>query len=92
MGGLLIIGLLIIVIIKLWPFLLGSLAAFLFWRLVVAPIRATQAREALDRLRHERARREIDWIAAETIRAMHTAAVRGGDGVIESTAVEVSES
>lgn len=50
--------------------------------------RAKQAVEARERLRHERARREIDRIALAATQAMCEAA-RSDSEVIEGTAVEI---
>ncbi len=72
----------------LWPYLLGLAGVLLLWRCAVVPLRAEHARDIREQLRHEHARREIDRIAAETTRAMHAAATRGGV-VIEGTAEEV---
>ena len=88
MGGLFIIGLLILFVVKVWPFLLAALVGYLLWCFVVIPSREARERELRDRVRHERARREIDRIAAETTRAMYAATARSGD-VIEGYAEEV---
>jgi hypothetical protein len=88
MGGLLIFGLLVLLVVKAWPFLLGAVFAFMLWRFVFVPIREARERELRDRVRHERARREIDRIAAETTQAMYAATARSGD-VIEGYAEEV---
>lgn len=88
MGGLFLIGLLALLVIKLWPYLLVLLALVLAWRYWIVPGREVRARELRDRLRHEQARREIDRIATETTRAMYQAACRS-DEIIEATAEEV---
>jgi hypothetical protein len=72
----------------LWPLLLVVAMLWLFWRIVALPLMEARAHAARDRLRHERARREIDRIALETSRAMYAAATRGGEA-IEGTATEV---
>jgi hypothetical protein len=72
----------------LWPLLLVVAMLWLLWRLVVLPLMDARAHAARDRLRHERARREIDRIALETTRAMYAAATRSGE-VIEGTATKV---
>jgi hypothetical protein len=72
----------------LWPLLLGVAVLWLLWRLVALPLVEARAYAARDRLRHERARREIDRIALETSRTMYEAAARGGD-IIEATATEI---
>jgi hypothetical protein len=89
MGGLLLIGLLALLVIKLWPYVLALVVLGVTWRFLVVPIREAQAREQRDRLRHEEARREIDRIAVETTRVMRAAAQRGD--VIEATAVDVEQ-
>jgi flagellar biosynthesis/type III secretory pathway M-ring protein FliF/YscJ len=90
MGGLFLIGLLVLLVIKLWPYLLALVTLWLVWRFLVMPVRDAHARELRDQLRHEEARRDIDRIAAETTRAMHAAAAREA-GVIHTTAVEVEQ-
>jgi peptidoglycan/LPS O-acetylase OafA/YrhL len=85
MGGLLLVGLFILLAIRLWPFLLAALLAYLLWRCVLVPMREAQAREVRERLRHEQARREIDRIATQTTQAMYAAARQNGD-VIEGRA------
>jgi hypothetical protein len=72
----------------LWPLLLVVAMLWLLWRRLALPLIEARAHAARDRLRHERARREIDRIALETSRAMYDAATRGGE-VIKGTATEV---
>jgi hypothetical protein len=72
----------------LWPLLLVVAMLWLLWRLLALPLMEARAHAARDRLRHERARQEIDRIALETSRAMYAAATHSGD-VIEGTATEV---
>ncbi len=91
MGGMLLVGFLIelcALVVEIWPFVVGALALWLFCRWVVLPARDARLRETRDRLRHERARREIDRIALETSRAMYDAALNQGD-VTRGTVVEV---
>jgi hypothetical protein len=88
MGGLFIIGLIILLVAKAWPFLLAGLVGYLLWCLVFVPAREARERELRDRVRHERARQEIDRIAAETTRAMYAATAQPGE-VIEGYAEEV---
>ena len=91
MGGLLIIGLFIELcelVAKLWPALAVGVVLYISWRWLVVPAREARALEVRDRLRHERARREIDRIALEASRAMYDAAWSNSD-VIEGTAVEL---
>jgi hypothetical protein len=73
-----------------WPVLLAVLALYGGCRWLVASHLHTRREVERDRLRHERARREIDRIATETRREMYEAALRHGD-VIEGTAIEVKE-
>jgi hypothetical protein len=90
---LLIVGLAIDVwhlLVGLWPLLVVVVALSLLCRWVVLPTRDARVQDARDRLRHERARREIDRIALEAERAMYVAAEARGD-VIEGTAVEVTD-
>jgi hypothetical protein len=77
-------------LVDLWPFVAVVAVLGLLFRWIVLPVRDAQLRDARDRLRHERAQREIDRIAIETRRAMYDAALRHGD-VIEGTAVEVKD-
>jgi uncharacterized membrane protein len=87
-GGLLLIGLFIVLAAKLWPFLLVGLVALLLWWFVIAPQRAARTRDTQDRMRHERARADIDRIALATQRQMFEAARQHGD-IIDGTATEV---
>jgi hypothetical protein len=88
MGGLLLIGLLIILMVKLWPFLVAGVVVWGLWRFGIAPVREACVRERGEQLRHAQARRDINRMAAETRRAMHAAAARDGTAV-EDTSVEV---
>ncbi len=95
MVGLLLVMVLVGLLIELvellapyWPLILAVTVLYAIWRWIVLPAREARAIEVRDRLRHERARREIDRIALETSRAMYEAARNPGD-VIEGTAVEV---
>jgi hypothetical protein len=78
MGGLFLIGFLIVLLAKLWPFLLAALALAALWCFVVMSLRKAEEREARDQLRHARARQEIDRIAAATAQAMVEAAREHG--------------
>ncbi|MBA3809896.1 MAG: hypothetical protein H0X28_16105 [Solirubrobacterales bacterium] len=95
MVGLLLVMVLVGLLIELvellapyWPLILAVTAVYGVWRWIIFPAREARAIEVRDRLRHERARREIDRITLETSRAMCEAARNHGD-VIEGTAVEV---
>jgi hypothetical protein len=87
MGGLLVVALLIVVIGKLWPFLLAAAAGAALWFFLIAPARERAAFERRDRLRHELARREIDRIAVEASRAMVRAASRA-PGVVDAEVID----
>lgn len=87
MGGFFIL-ILLIFLVHYWYVFAGGVALYALWRLVVMPRREYEAREAQDRLRHERARYEIDQIALQTTRAMYQAA-RNDPGIIEGTADEL---
>jgi hypothetical protein len=78
------------VLTALWPLLVAVLTCYGLCRWLVAPLWGASREAARDRLRHERARREIDRIALETRRAMYEAA-RDYGRVIEGTAVEVRD-
>ncbi len=88
---LLLFLMLVMLIVQYWHLVVGALVLYLVWRWGIEPWRQVRAREAHDRLRHARARREIDRITFETARAMHEAAARANGDVIESTAVELRE-
>jgi hypothetical protein len=78
------------VLSSLWPLLTAVTVGYGVCRWL-APLRpAPRPRDACDRLRHERARQEIDRIALQTRRGMYDAALRHGD-VIEGTAIEVKD-
>ncbi len=81
--------LVIILLVHYWYVVVGTVALYVFWHLVVVPLREHEAELARDRVRHEHARREIDRIAMATTQAMCEAAARANGDVIQSTAVEV---
>jgi hypothetical protein len=87
MGGLVII-LLLILAVHYWYLLVGGVVLYALWCMVIEPLREREAREAAERLRHERARQEIQAIGVATTWAMYQAA-RNGPGVIEGTAEEL---
>jgi hypothetical protein len=74
----------------LWPVLLAVAVLGGLWALVVVPWQDRRALELRDRIRHERARTEIDRIALRAQREMYESARRHG-ALIEGTAVEVSD-
>lgn len=84
-----VFAMLVMLIVQHWHLVVGVLVLFLVWRYGVEPWRQARKWEAHDRLRHARARREIDRITFETARAMHQAAAHANGDVIEGTAVEV---
>jgi hypothetical protein len=75
MAGLFIL-MLFVVLAQYWYVAAGTLALWLLWWLVVEPARQQAAKEARERERHERARRQIDAVAAASARAMAEAARR----------------
>jgi hypothetical protein len=81
-------------LVEVWPRVVLAVILALSWFRVIRPVLEYRAQESGERLRHARARREIDRIAFETSRAMHEAAVAHGGftgraGVIEGTATEL---
>lgn len=85
-----LLGLLLVwLLVNYWFVCAGGLIAFLLWRWVIVPARRRGASEVADRLRHERARQEIDRIAMASTEAMLDAARRESD-VIEGTVEEWS--
>jgi hypothetical protein len=75
-------------VVKFWYLAVAALGLYALLRLVVGPWREVRAREARDRLRHARARQEIDDITFAAARAMYAAASRSSGEVIEGHAVE----
>lgn len=91
MISLLIVMGVLMLVVKFWPFVVTALVLYAVWRWGVAPYREAQARQVRERLRHARARQEIDDIAIATARAMYEAAAAPQGEVIEGTAVEIRE-
>jgi hypothetical protein len=90
MWGLLLVGLLIELVEALapiWPFLAGGLGVVLLWFWVIVPLLEYRAREARDRLRHERARQQISVTENAAMRAMFN--VAEASDVTEGTATEL---
>jgi hypothetical protein len=87
MGGFFILVLLIFVI-QYWYIVVGGMALYALWGMVIEPWREREAREAAERLRHERARQEIREIGVATTLAMYQAAQSRSE-VIEGTAEEL---
>jgi hypothetical protein len=75
-------------VLKFWYLAVAALGLYALLRLVVGPWREARAREARDRLRHARARQEIDDITFAAARAMYAATARSSGEVIDATAVE----
>jgi membrane protein required for beta-lactamase induction len=69
MAGLFIV-LLIILAIQYWYVVVGAIALWLLWCLVLDPMRKREIELARARQRHQRARAEIDAVTAVTRRAM----------------------
>jgi hypothetical protein len=74
---LLLVVVLILALVKFWYITLGALSIYLAV-VCFARLREAEVREARDRLRHARARQEIDRIAAATAQAMARAAREHG--------------
>jgi hypothetical protein len=87
--SLLIVLGLVMLVVKFWPFVVAALVLYGVCRWGIAPWREAQARQVRERLRHARARQEIDDIALATARAMCEAAAATQGGVIEGSAIEV---
>lgn len=87
--ALLLVLMVVMLLVKFWHLVAGALVLYLVWRWGIEPWREARALEIHDRVRHTRARREIDDITLATARAMHEAAAEAEGEVIEGTAVEV---
>jgi hypothetical protein len=85
---LIVVGVLMLVA-QYWPLLVAGLVLYGVWCWGVAPYREARARQGRERLRHARARQEIDDIATATARAMYEAAAATQGDVIEGTVIEV---
>lgn len=88
MISLLFVLMAMMLVVKFWHFLVAALVLYGLWRWGIAPYRQARAREVRERLRHARARQEIDDITFVTARAMYEAAA-AQDDVIEGTCQEV---
>jgi fatty acid desaturase len=75
MAGLFIL-MLFVVLAKYWYVAAGVLVLWLLWCFVIEPARQREAEQAREYQRHERARRDIETVAAATTRAMGDAARR----------------
>ena len=91
MISLLVVLMVVMLVVKFWPFLVVALVLYGMWRWGIAPYRRAQAREAHERLRHARARQEIDDITFATARAMYEAAATAHGEVIEGSCQEVGQ-
>jgi hypothetical protein len=89
--SLLFVFMVVMLVVKFWHLLVAALVLYCLWRWGIAPYREARARAVRERLRHARARQEIDDITFATARAMYEAAARANDDVIESTAIEVGQ-
>lgn len=89
MISLLFVLMAVMLAVRFWPFLVAALVLYGVWCWGIGPWREAQARQARERLRHARARREIDEIAFATARTMYEAATTSSSEVIEGTAREV---
>jgi hypothetical protein len=86
--ALLVVLMVVTLLVKFWPVVVAALVLVAVWW-VIAAWREARALQARERLRHARARREIDEIAFATARGMYEAAAIADGEVIEGTAVEV---
>jgi hypothetical protein len=89
--SLLVVLLVVMLMVKFWHLLVAALVLYCVWRWGIKPYREARAREIRERLRHARARQEIDDITFATARAMYEAAAAAQDDVIEGTAIEVGQ-
>jgi hypothetical protein len=87
--SLLFVLMVVMLVVKFWPFVAAVVVLYGVWRFGVEPYREARARQARERLRHARARQEIDDIAIATARAMYEAAPSTHSDVIEGSAIEV---
>ena len=74
-------------VLKFWYLAVAALGLYALLRLVVGPWQEARAQDARERLRHARARQEIDDITFAAARAMYAAA-RSSDEVIKGHAIE----
>jgi hypothetical protein len=86
--ALLFVLMVLALVVKFWYLAVAALVLYALLRLVVGPWREARAKDAHERLRHARARREIDDITFAAARAMYAAAARSSGEVIDGTAVE----
>lgn len=89
MIALLFVLMVLTLIVKFWHLVVAALVLYALLRWVVGPWQAARSRASRDRLRHARARQEIDDIAIATARAMCEAAAATQGDVIEGSAIEV---
>lgn len=80
MIALLFVLMVLALVLKFWYLAVATLVLYALLRLVVGPWREARAQDARDRLRHARARQEIDDITFAAARAMHEAASRVDNG------------
>jgi membrane protein implicated in regulation of membrane protease activity len=89
MIALLFVVMVLTLIVKFWHLIVAVLVLYALLRWVIEPWYAARERDSRDRLRHARARQEIDDITFAAARAMYEAADTINDGTIDGTAVEV---
>ncbi len=89
MIALLPVVMVVMLIVTYWHLVVAGLVLYALWRWGITPYREARARQVRERLRHARARQEIDDIALATARAMYEAAATAPGEVIEGTAIEV---
>ena len=89
MIALLPVVMVVMLVVTYWHVVVAGLVLYALWRWGIEPWREKRARQVRERLRHARARQEIDDIALSTARAMYEAAAADPGEVIEGTAVEV---
>jgi hypothetical protein len=70
-------------VVKFWHHIVAGFVVYALLRWVIGPW------EARDRLRHARARQEMDEITFAAARAMYEAATAVDDRTIDGTAVEI---
>jgi hypothetical protein len=89
--SLLVVLMIVMLIVKFWHLVVAAVVLCGLWRWGIGPYREARAREVRERLRHARARQEIDDITFVTARAMYEAAAAAQGDVIEGTAIEVGQ-
>lgn len=88
MIALLVVLMVVMLLVQFWPVVVAALALGAVWW-GIAAWREALEQQARQRLRHARARQEIDEITFATARAMYQAAARADGEVVNGTVVEV---